>query len=90
MSNYVLAFRARPDHTLAPGEEHSWATAFASLGSAIADSDYRVGATRTLPRRRPGTGPRARLAPAPVRGQHRRTDHPQDLPGCSPPATTAG
>src|SRR5690348_425440 len=49
MSNYVLAFRVRPDRPSAPGEEQACGYWFAGLGSAITDCGNRVTATRTLP-----------------------------------------
>jgi hypothetical protein len=52
MSNYVLAFRGRPDRAPQPGEDQEWGAWFGSLGSAIADFGNRVGATRTLSARR--------------------------------------
>ena len=57
MSNYVLAFRGRPDRTPQPGEDQEWGAWFARLGSAIADFGNRVGSARhpaQPPEQRPG------------------------------------
>ena len=63
MSNYVLAFRGRPDRTPQPGEDQEWAAWFRALGSAIADFGNRVGSARTLPSRQSSdpAGPEGRV-----------------------------
>ncbi len=48
MTNYVLAFRGRPDRTPAEGEDVAWGAWFGSLGSAVADFGHRVRHTQTL------------------------------------------
>jgi hypothetical protein len=49
MTNYVLAFRGRPNRTPQPGEDQEWGAWFARLGPAITDFGNRVGAIRTVP-----------------------------------------
>jgi len=49
MSSYVMAFRARPDRSSAPGEDEAWGAWFAQLGAAVVDPGLRVGNCRLLP-----------------------------------------
>jgi hypothetical protein len=48
MTNYVLAFRGRPDRTPAEGEDQAWGAWFGSLGSAVVDFGHRVLHAQTL------------------------------------------
>ncbi len=47
MTNYVLAFRGRPDRTPAAGEEQAWGAWFGTLGSAVTEG-HRAAHARTL------------------------------------------
>jgi hypothetical protein len=48
LTNYVLAFRGRPDRGPAEGEDQAWGAWFGSLGSAVVDSGHRVRHAQTL------------------------------------------
>ncbi|MGH8996153.1 MAG: hypothetical protein ACRDYB_09035 [Acidimicrobiales bacterium] len=48
MTNYVLAFRGRPDRTPAEGEDEAWGAWFGSMGSAVVDFGHRVAHAHTL------------------------------------------
>jgi hypothetical protein len=43
MSEYVFAFRNRPDETADEAAESAWAAWFAQLGDAVANFGHRVG-----------------------------------------------
>jgi hypothetical protein len=48
MTNYVLAFRGRPDRARAEGEDQAWGAWFGSLGSGVVDFGHRVVHAKTL------------------------------------------
>ena len=48
MTNYVLAFRGRPDRTPANGEDEAWGAWFGSMGAAVVDLGHRVRHAQTL------------------------------------------
>ena len=48
MTNYVLAFRGRPDRTPGEGEIEAWGGWFGSMGSAVVDFGHRVAHVETL------------------------------------------
>ncbi|HEU5265390.1 MAG TPA: hypothetical protein VFU35_01775 [Jatrophihabitans sp.] len=48
MTNYVLAFRGRPDRHAAPDADAAWGTWFTRLGDTVVDFGHRVGQVRTV------------------------------------------
>src|SRR5487761_1851167 len=48
MTNFVLAFRGRPDRTPGEGEDAAWGAWFGSLGAAVVDFGHRVTHAQTL------------------------------------------